>query len=102
MPRKDAPRTPAKRFGPPILTNVPPSPSGRTDFDESAAPPAFASAADALRAKIRACAARSFAAQHKAAVKTAGQRADDEEKSVAMAAGRNARGAGPEGPRAHS
>ena len=96
MPAKDALKTPASQFAPSPLTNRPPR-----------ATPAFASAADALRAKIRACAARSFAAQHKTAGKTAASREDDggggKEKAVtALATGRGVRRAGQEGPRAHS
>lgn len=92
MPAKDVPRTPARPFSPSPLTNSPPQ-----------ATPAFASAADALRAKIRACAARSFAAQHKTAGKTVGSQNDDGEKpAAAMATGRSVRRAGPEGARAHS
>ncbi len=91
MPAKDVPRMPARPFTPSALTNCP-----------AQTTPAFASAADALRAKIRACAARSFAAQHKAG-KTAGSQKDDGEKSAAaMATGRSVRRAGQEGPRAHS
>jgi|LNFM01.1.fsa_nt_gb hypothetical protein len=92
MPAKDVPRTPARPFTPSPLTNCPPQ-----------ATPAFASAADTLRAKIRACAARSFAAQHKTAGKTTGSQNDDRGKSAAaMATGRGVRLAGQEGPRAHS
>lgn len=93
MPAKNVARTPARPFAPSPLPNCP-----------VPATPAFASAADALRAKIRACAARSFAAQHKAAGKTAGsQENDDGEKSAAaIATGRSVRRAGQEGPRAYS
>jgi hypothetical protein len=89
----------------PLRPLAPPFPSQRpfeTALDE-AQPPAFASAADALRAKIRACAARSFAAQHKRAAQTIGSREDSGEKfRTAMAAGRGARKLGQDGPRVHS
>jgi len=79
MPAKDVPRTPARPFAPSPLTNCP-----------AQAAPAFA------------CAARSFAAQHKAG-KTAGSQKDDGEKSAAaMATGRSVRRAWQGGPRAHS
>lgn len=97
-------RTPLKPATPPFIAQWP--------FEDTSAQakspvPAFVSAADALRAKIRACAARSFAAQQKWAAGKADLRADlktgsGEKSQTAMAAGRGARKLGPDGPRAHS
>jgi hypothetical protein len=90
MTRKD-PRPPAPPpRQPPVPMTFPWPPAGH----EPTAPalPAFASAADALRAKIRACAARSFAAQHKPAVKTADLQPAVGNGEAAMAAGRSRAG----------
>jgi hypothetical protein len=97
-----------RKMPPRSLRPVTPPMSAQWPFEEALGEvpppaPAFVSAADILRAKIRACAARSFAAQHKGAVRAAVSGKDGgEESQAAMAAGRGARKLGQDGPRAHS
>lgn len=76
-------------FPPAILTTFPFSMPECAAFGAVAtgqATPAFASAADALRAKIRACAARSFAAQHEITGESADPKRKNGETTAAMAA----------------
>lgn len=65
MPTKDAPRTPGRILTSSIAAKY--LSAAHFEADLNIQPAAFVSAADSLRRKIRACAARSFAAQHRTA-----------------------------------
>ena len=80
MPTKDAPRTPSRISTGSIAAKR--LSALHFEDDVKIQPAAFVSAADSLRRKIRACAARSFAAQHRTADTAAGLK-DGGEKSQA-------------------